>query len=289
MQNRVQPTDEGLRLTAARVHDLCDRAMRGYVGISSFLTPREALLVSRLLSDRLAAGTAVLWGGFVGAERVRAVILPDYAEGLADPAELSRDPVSALMEVGLDDLAAAVRAGISVLCVRGSGFRALSHRDYLGSVLGLGIERDAIGDIVAEGAAPATGTPPCAYVVTDERMGDFLLSRLEKVANDTVRVTRLPPGDRVSFVRRTSPIRDTVASERLDCVVAALCNISREKAQTAIRSGIVELDYEPCVDCDRTVVPPSVISVRGCGKFSVEAFDGETRKGRLRLSAGKYL
>ena len=69
----------------------------------------------------------------------------------------------------------------------------------------------------------------------------------------------------------------------------ALCNLSREKAQMAVKSGIVELDYEAVEDCSATVDAPAVISVRGFGKFAVHAFDGTTRKGRIRLVAGKYV
>jgi RNA-binding protein YlmH len=57
----------------------------------------------------------------------------------------------------------------------------------------------------------------------------------------------------------------------------------------AVRSGIVELDYEAVEDCSATVDAPAVISVRGYGKFAVHSFDGTTRKGRIRLVAGKYI
>ena len=224
----------------------------------------------------------MLWGGYPEAERVRVVILPDYTEGLADPAALMSDPVAALCSAGLDDLADTLRDAVCPMLVKGSGFRELSHRDYLGSVLGLGLERDAIGDILIPDAHSA-------ILLTDSRVGDFLTTQMEKVATDTVRVSRLPEGTSLGGTRRLQPVNDTVASERLDCVVAALCNLSREKAQMAVRSGIVELDYEAVEDCSATVDAPAVISVRGYGKFAVHAFDGTTRKGRIRLVAGKYV
>jgi RNA-binding protein YlmH len=192
------------------------------------------------------------------------------------------DPVAALCSAGLDDLADTLRDAVCPMLVKGSGFRELSHRDYLGSVLGLGLERDAIGDILIPDAHSA-------ILLTDSRVGDFLTSQMEKVATDTVRVSRLPEGTSLGGTRRLQPVNDTVASERLDCVVAALCNLSREKAQMAVRSGIVELDYEAVEDCSATVDAPAVISVRGYGKFAVHAFDGTTRKGRIRLVAGKYV
>jgi RNA-binding protein YlmH len=271
-----------LRLLLSHLDDLVKKSGRGEAAVSAYLTPREAKYARIHLSSRLHAGTAVLWGGYEGAERVRVIILPDYTEGLVDPEILTSDPVGALCSAGLDDLADIVRDAVCPVSVKGSGFRELSHRDYLGSVLGLGLERDAIGDILI----PDTHS---AILLTDSRVGDFLTSQMEKVATDTVRVSRLPEGTSLAGTRRLQPLNDTVASERLDCVVAALCNLSREKAQMAVRSGIVELDYEAVEDCSATVDAPAVISVRGYGKFAVHAFDGTTRKGRIRLVAGKYV
>ena len=274
--------DEGIRLLLSRLDDLVKKSERGEVAVSSFLTPREAKYARVHLSSRVSAGTAVLWGGYLTAERVRAVILPDYTEGLVDPTALGSDPAAALSDAGLDDLAEFIRGAVCPVLVKGSGFRELSHRDYLGSVLGLGLERDAIGDILIPDAHSA-------ILLTDTRVGDFLTTQMEKVATDTVRVSRLPEGTALTGTRRLQPITDTVASERLDCVVAALCNLSREKAQMAVKSGLVELDYEVVEDCSATVDAPAVISVRGFGKFAVHAFDGTTRKGRVRLVAGKYI
>ena len=273
---------EDIRLLLARLDDLCDRGARGETGISAYLTPREAKYARAHLSSRISAGTAVLWGGYPEAERVRVFILPDYTEGLVNPEALASDPVAALSDAGLEDLADTLREAVCSMLVKGSGFRELSHRDYLGSVLGLGLERDAIGDILI----PDTHS---AILLTDSRVGDFLTTQLEKVATDTVKVSRLPEGTPLGGTRRLQPLNDTVASQRLDCVVAALCNLSREKAQMAVKAGIVELDYESVEDCSATVDAPAVISVRGYGKFAVHAFDGTTRKGRVRLVAGKYV
>ena len=274
--------DEDIRLLLSRLDDLCDRGARGETGISPYLTPREAKYARIHISTRIRCGTAVLWGGYPEAERVRVFILPDYTEGLADSEALAADPVSALVGAGLDDLADTIREAVCPISVKGSGFRELTHRDYLGSVLGLGLERDAIGDIRLPDAHNA-------ILLTDTRVGDFLAVSLTKVATDTVKISRLPEGTPLAGTRRLQPISDTVASERLDCVVAALCNLSREKAQMAVKAGLCELDYEAVEDCSATVDAPAVISVRGYGKFAVHAFDGVTKKGRVRLVAGKYM
>ena len=282
MSHQIPMQDESVRLLLARLDDLCARGARGETAVSPFLTPREAKYAALCLSARIGQGTALLWGGYPTAERTRAVILPDYTEGLVEPAALAADPVAALRAVGLDEPADTISEAVVLLRIAGSGFRELGHRDYLGSALGLGLERDALGDILVE-------DPHTACLVTSAQIGRFLITGLEKVGTDTVKVALAPAGTRPASTRRLQPISDTVASERLDCVVAALCNLSREKAQTAIRSGLVELDYEPTDAVDETVEAPATISVRGFGKFAVHSFDGTTRKGRVRLVAGKYI
>ena len=282
MSHYVSWQSEDIRLLLSRLDDLCRRGERGEHAFSGFLTPREAKYAAVHLGPRLRAGTAFLWGGCEGAERVRVMILPDYTEGLTSPEALARDPVAALRDIGLDDLGNALESAVCPFEIRGSGFCELSHRDYLGAVLGLGLERSAIGDILV----PDTRS---AILMTSALTADFLLTGLTKVGSDTVRTARLPAGTPLGVTRRLKPVTDTVASERLDCVVAALCNLSREKAQTAVRSGLVELDYEPCEACDTPVEAPATVTVRGYGKFVVHAFDGVTKKGRVRLVAGKYV
>lgn len=272
----------------ARLEDLARLAERGEPSTTAFLTPRECLYAASFCEVRMREGLAFLWGGFplaegrIPPERQRMIFLPDYAAGLIQPEALLSNPAAALCEAGLTDLSDFVSGLARVLLVKGSRFRHLSHRDYLGSVLGLGLERDVLGDIMV-------ADEYSAYLACKGEMVDFLVSNLTHVASDTVHVTRMPAGFVPPVERKRQAIRDTVASARLDCVVAALTNFSREKAQVAVRSGLVELNYETVEACDATVEPPCILSVRGYGKFSVLSFDGETKKGRMRLVAEKYL
>ena len=272
----------------ARLEDLLKISERGEAAVTSFLTPRECLYAASFCEARMREGGAFLWGGFplgdgnLPPERRRMLILPDYALGFVPSEVLTQGPVEALAEAGLDELSTFVADSVRILHVKGSGFRKLSHRDYLGSVLGLGLERAVIGDIfIADEFS--------AYLACKGDMAEFLVCHLTHVASDTVRVSVMPAGFVPPVEKKRQAIRDTVASERLDCVVAALCNLSREKAQIAVKSGLVDLNYETVDACDTTVVPPCVLSVRGVGKFSVLSFDGETKKGRMRLSAEKYI
>lgn len=274
--------DEAIAALLARLDDLCAAAARGETAVSAFLTPRQSKYARVHLTRRLACGTAVLTGGPADAERVRAVILPDYTEGLIDPAALAAAPYETLLQTGFDDIADALAQSVCAVRITGSGYQTLTHRDYLGAILGAGLDRDTVGDILVED--DHTATVLCGF-----RIADFLAVSLERIGSDTVRVSRLPAGEYPPVTRRTKPLSDTVASERFDCVIAALCNLSREKAQTLIRAGMCEMDYEVVDECDTSVEPPCVISARGYGKFRVLPFEGETKKGRIRLRAEKYI
>lgn len=253
----------------ARIDDLCERAERGEIVWSNFLSPRErhfakGYLISSGMSDR-----CLFYGGYNGAERCRAYILPDYISGVKDYSELS---------AYLDE------NNITSLRIRGSGYRKLSHRDYLGSVLGLGIERDILGDIVFQDRAENE-----AIVFCDSLIANFILNDLKKVANDSVRVDKIEILNDFIPKKEFLHISDTVSSPRVDCVVAALCSLSRERASVAVMSGTVEVDFECETRPDKTLKAPCLISVRGYGKFKVNSVSEPTRRGRLRLDADKFI
>lgn len=247
----------------ARLEDMKKRAVRGEVGISAFLSPRELHYAAARLR---ACGAAFFeYGGYGEAERKRIYLLPEYMEQSCD--------ADSLREYGESD-------GIAVISAKGSGFCRISHRDFMGSLLGLGIERSVIGDIVALDDASA-------MVFCDEKIADFLISAWDQAGRDKIKCQRAELSEGFAPKRNYTQINDTVASPRLDCVVAALCNLSREKARECVLAGACELNYECEERPDREVPEGALISVRGQGKFKIFSIGTRTKKGRLRLSAGK--
>ena len=251
----------------AHAQDLLARARDGEITYTAFLSPREQRVLSQL--PGAAGRELILWGGYAAAERRRMLFLPPY---LQDVDEQTR------MEWLADTLDECMLA----LCVRGSGFRELSHRDYLGAILNLGIERDAIGDLCIT-------SPHSAILLCDRTMAAFLQETLERVANDAVCVEQISLSPEFDGGREFRPITDTVASPRADSVVAALANLSRERAQALLREGLVEIDYEPAQKPDKPVEAGSVVVIRGKGKFIIRSLSEQTKKGRLRLRADQYL
>ncbi len=248
----------------ARLEDLRKRAARGDMGISAFFSPRELHYAKGFLER--SGACFFCYGGYADAERQRIYILPEYMES-ATPDELG--------EYGYS-------CDIAVIEAKGSGFEKLSHRSFMGALLGLGIERAVVGDIVMT-------SEDSAYVFCERGIADFLPSHWERAGRDKIKLSETSVSADFAPARSFAPVSDTVASARLDCVVAALCSLSREKARSTVEAGLVELDYECEERPDREVTAPCLISVRGVGKFRVTSLSDKTRKGRYRLVGEKFL
>ena len=263
-------------LFEARLEDAIRKSTTGSVAHLPFLTMRERRRAERILDARGMRENYWFWGGHPTAERTCLFLLPEYLVAMLSENSDERD---AMLK---DYLCEELHETVMSLAIKGSGFRNLSHRDYLGAILGLGIERDAIGDVAVQDEHNA-------ILFCPRTLGAFLIGELTKVGSDTVRCRECVIDENFTDGKKYRPISDTVASARLDCVVAALCNLSREAAQSAVRSGLVEVDFEPEERVDTVLEPPITVSVRGYGRFVLRAFDGETKKGRLRLKADQLV
>ena len=260
-------------LFEARIEDLVRQAENRYeTALGDFLSPGEAARARMFLRTLHSDAIPVFFGGYGGSERTRLLVLPAYME--------TEEPLDGNnFRTVYPGLAA---SAVTAVKIRGSGYRKLSHRDYMGSVLALGIERDVIGDIVTEGDFSA-------LVFCDPKIAAYILQELHKIGTDAVKVESvdIPADFRVE--RQFETIRDTVASARLDCIVAALAGLAREKAQNVIRADEVEVDYLTENRVDRVVSVGSVITVRHVGKFILRSTEEQTKKGRYRLVADKYI
>lgn len=256
----------------ARLVDCVGKSSRGALAYTTFLTPEEGRMCAEIISEMKQTHKLAFFGGYDDAERKRAFILPDYLESFDGE---NNEKLKQYFRDELDNL-------VSAVSITGSGYRELSHRDYMGSVLNLGIERDAIGDIVIQDkySAVVFGTPiVCSLII----------SELLRVASDKVSVKNVRIDENFRCERKFQPINDTVASKRFDCVVSALTNMSRDKAQEHIKAGLCELDYLPCDKCDKLIEPGMVITIRGYGKYIVRQSGEQTKKGRIRITVDKYI
>lgn len=258
-------------LFEARIEDLCRRAEKRFEpAMGDFLSPGEAAVAKIALARIRPDGIPVFFGGYAGSERTRLLVLPSYME--------PEEPIDTdVLWIQYPEIA---REAVAAVRIQGSGYRKLSHRDYMGSVLALGIERSVIGDIVPQDDFSA-------IVFCVPGMAAFLAQELKKIGSDAVHTAPFDIPKDFTVERQFQAVRDTVASARLDCIVAALAGLSREKAQIAIRSDQVEVDHLPEDRVDRIVSADSVIAVRRVGKFIIRSVDEQTKKGRYRLVADK--
>ena len=239
----------------ARMNDLANKATKSGYAASKFLTPAEAQSVTEYFTRRRDV-VLTFDGGFEGAERTRAVFTnTDWGE--FDRAEL-----------------------LAALKITHRPQDTLGHRDILGALMALGIERETIGDIIIdEGLAALVCLPELSGYITENftkagRVGfelsqtslDELLAREEELTIKT----------------------DTVASLRLDAVVSSAFGISRTKAAELIVAGRVSLNHQICEKADKEVGENALLSIRGLGRTKLLEVGGVSRKGRMFIKIGIY-
>lgn len=276
-------TDEE-RLLISRATELSARGENSAVALS-FLTPREQRLVYAEMERLGQQHRLFFWGGFVGAQRRRAVFLPSWLEGeepCRDPLyseERERYFIRLLTESGMQELLCEF---ISAVKLTPSGYNgALSHRDYLGALMSLGLKRSVIGDICV--------LSDHAVVFCEEKAGDYIAMELKRAGRDSIRCESVDVDAEFSPELQFEEMCVTVASPRLDGVVRSLCNISRDEALATVTKGMVEVNYFVEKEPDRQIKAGDILSVRGFGKYIIDGDLGVTRRQRIRLAARKYV
>ena len=151
----------------------------------------------------------------------------------------------------------------------------LSHRDFLGALMSLGIERETVGDILVEDGR-------CIVFVKSE-LKDYIVSQLFKIGNVGVRIieanlNHLPEG------RGYDEAFYTVSSLRLDNIISAVTGLSREKTKILILSGNVSYNFIPNQNVSLILKEKDSFIIRGKGKYIINGILGETRKGRIKIS-----
>lgn len=238
--------------------DLARKAFSlGRYTYSWFLSPAEQDALRKTAFDASCAAFS-LFGGYDGAERNIAVFGDEEMFGYAASPPVACVRVAPVSQKFADEL---------------------SHRDYLGAVMSLGLERRVIGDIIADGRA--------AHLFCLESAAVYIVDGLDTVKRTAVKceIAQAPEeliGD------DPEPAEINIASERLDAVVAAVYRLPREKSRELITRGLVFLNGAGEEDPDRRVAQRDIISVRGKGRFLYDGVLSETRKGRLNAAVRVY-
>ena len=256
LDKRASTAEE--RVTLARILDLAERSYRrSQPEHSSFLSPAEQAAAEEVLR-MYGGGEHSFSGGFDGAERAVCLFMPDWM----DAADAENEAICAVEAV----LPRGAEAG---------------HRDVLGSLMGLGLKRETVGDMIpGEGRVQA--------VILRSALG-IVLSQWESIGRYSIEPREIPLADLCVKLPETREITATVQSLRLDSVLACGFSISRSKAAELIAAGRVSVGHRECAKADAQVSEGAVLSCRGLGKCVLSEVSGTSRKGRTVIKMHRYI
>lgn len=254
---KIAQTSED-RLLLAKLWDKINAGIRKNIPSNTgFLSPRELELARYLFGEPEGL---YAFGGWEEAERKMLVYLPEY---LTEDALWEEDGPCA--------------------CLRATFFQgdSLSHRDFLGALMAAGIARETLGDI-------CVGKGSCDFFVTSE-ITPYILQNFTSAGRTKLRLERIPLKEAAIPEPEVKEIRDTLASLRLDSVIASGFRIGRSLAAQYVSAGKAAIDGLPCEKPDKAVTEGMKISVRGLGKLRLAAVNGKTKKDRISVVIHRYV
>lgn len=259
----------GFETLKIKTEDMLRRCQRDYSPLfTGFLSPEEQVVAKSILCGYPGV-FCFCYGGFSDCERNILGFFP--GEVYARPE--NSEQISEFKEM------------FDIACVQicGSGFVNIGHRDVLGSLMSLGIKRETIGDIVV------ADDKKTAYVSVMQNVAEYIKMNLERVARDKVKISYVDFGDVPQKEHRFSDLAFTVSSLRLDAIASGFLNVSRDKTKKLIVSGKVSVNHTECTSVDKSISEGDTITVKGFGKYVVDAYLGQTNKNRYRVVVRKYL
>lgn len=211
----------------------------------------------------------VFYGGFDGAERVAAVMLPEYVEA-SDYDSLcdyfddcpENNPIM-IVEVEKDRFS-----------------KPLGHRDYLGALMALGVKREIAGDIIV--------TENGCRIAVLAHMADFIAENLIKAGRGSLKARVKQPSR--SATEKAGGVQGsfTVSSMRLDSVIKNAFNLSRTQACAGIESGLVFVNDVECYKADKRIVQGDKIVFRRKGRIIIKDCSSVSKKGRIIVEIEKF-
>ena len=245
------------RVLLAKLWDKLSAGIRKNIPAhTGFLSPRELQLAQFLFGDEPGL---YRFGGYEEAERKMYIYLPDYLDEYA------------LME-----------EDSPVVCLRAVFFKdeCPTHRDFLGALMGCGITRESVGDILV-------GENSCDFFVTKE-IAPYILQNFENAGRVSLKVSKISLQDVALPEQKFLEIKDTVASLRLDSILSSGFRVSRGTAGEYIAAGKAAIDGLPCDKPDKAIPEGAKISVRGLGKIRLSQIGHTTKKGRISVTIHRY-
>lgn len=248
--------------------------LRGFPFFSDYiaLTERELTLQAvkaQFPSLPATASPVSFYGGYPDAERVIAAFLPEAAYPSPAPEEY---PLSC----------------IRIKPVNRKFSEELTHRDYLGTVMGLGLERDQIGDIVIRHEGNTGAEFIVAYVFCKQDKTELLLE-LNRIRHTTVRAEQVDVSETLHWTPEYKDISGSVSSLRLDAVLSIAIRASRTQSLHIIRDGNIYINGRCCTENAKLLKDGDILSVRGHGKYLFRHNGAVSKKGRYQITVKQYI
>lgn len=246
------------RVLLAKLWDKISAGIRRSIPANTcFLSPRELEMARYLFGEEPGL---LSFGGYEDAERRMLVYLPEYLE--EDSLYEEDSPL---------------------VCLRAAFFQGddLSHRDFLGALMGAGIGRETVGDI-------CVGKGSCDFFVTAE-IAPYILQNFSSAGRTKLHISQIPLRQAQIPEPEVKEIKDTLASLRLDSVISSGFRIGRSLAAQYVSAGKAAIDGLPCEKPDKMVSEGVKISVRGLGKIKLQNVNGQTKKGRISVVIHRYV
>ncbi|MCM1363651.1 MAG: YlmH/Sll1252 family protein [Ruminococcus sp.] len=232
---------------------------------TQFLDLRQKSLLLLIEKEQREFVNTFYYGGYADAERTVVVFVPrffDFDDIMQFFSENEQDNPLALVRIEKDK------------------FSALSHRDYLGSLMGLGIKREMIGDLLVDENG--------CYIPCIKSIAKYITENLTSVGRGSVKANVVSFGEISTREENFELVRDSVASFRLDNMVSAAFSLSRSSSVQAIEKGIVYVNGVQIEKSDYRVLSGDKLVLRGKGKAVFAAVNGESKKGRLHVEFKRY-
>lgn len=164
---------------------------------------------------------------------------------------------------------------------------ALTHRDYLGTVMGMGLERDQIGDILVRMEGPEGASAAVGYVFCKSNMESLILE-LDRIRHTTVK-TECIPLNQLHWEQKYKDISGSVTTPRLDAVLSVAIRTSRTQGLQLIRDGNIYINGKCCTENAKLLREGDIISVRGYGKYRFRQTGVRSKKGRYHIMVQQYI
>lgn len=249
------------QIVKARLKDLAQRAYRQNVyTFSSFLTPAELVWLEEIRNDIDYISFNTYGGGDL-CDRQMVCFGQEDMFGYKPSFPISIIKVEPLIDKFSD---------------------VLNHRDFLGAIMNLGIERNILGDILVKDNKRG-------YIYCSDTIAEFLCENLTKIKHTNVKCTVLSLFDDLPELKPTlKDLSLVVASPRFDAIVSAVAKLSRTESLNLFKSKKVTLNGMLCERNSMNLKENDIFSLRGYGKFIYMGCGNETRKGRIYVYLKQY-